>query len=324
MGEGDNHIMWNQTLGHSQQISQLRNLVETGKLPHALLLTGIRGIGKTRVATGLAQALNCEGTQKPCETCTSCQKIAGKIHPDIHWIEPAEDKTVISIEAIRKIQSTLQLHPLEGQAKCACIEPADSMTLAAANALLKILEEPPANTYFILITDKPFELPATIRSRCQQVALAPLAKAILQKRLGSTTLGSDAVARLAQGSLQKALTWDPAFAESVFRQMESVWELPTPTRILTIAEQWSSDETRIPKILEMLACLWHDALVDGTATDERLIFPEARIIREHLAKLGPDKLWDRWQKLLQAPHDLERYANKQLLMENLLFQLTQN
>lgn len=318
--------MWTETVGQQPQIDQLKRRVANGKLAHALLFSGIDGIGKTRVATGLAMALNCKEKNVPCGHCLSCEKILKHHHADIHWIQPEVGKQAIQIEPMRQLQTKLHLHPVEGEAKFAILTPAHQLTAAGANALLKILEEPPANTYFILITDQPHALPATIRSRCQQIQFSPLPQDLIKKQLHA--LGREntpeLVIRLAQGSLKRALEWDSPFAEAIAADLQKLWELPTPTAILNTAEKWKEDEEKIPLILEILTALWHDAwLALSHPQTESLIFSEARIIREHLMRLGEERLWKRWQLLLQAPKDLERYANKQLLLENLLFQLTQ-
>ena len=318
--------MWNTTIGHTNQKKQFVASLKSGKLHHALLFSGIPGIGKTQMAEGLAMLLNClESKEAPCGICLSCKKIQNRVHPDIYRIEPEEEKEAIAIAPLRDLQSKLHFHPLEGEAKCVLIEPAHAMTLAAANALLKILEEPPQNTYFFLISDQPYRLPATIRSRCQQWGFSPIPDSLLKNFLAKTKgeENLDKIVRLAQGSVTRALEWNKDFAESIFQDILQLWKSPTPSQILETAEKWSKEE-ETPKMIALLAGLWRDAfLAPLGAGEEKMLFPETKMIREHLVKLGSKTLENHWQHLLQSLKDLERYANKQLLWENLLFQLTQ-
>lgn len=147
--------------------------------PHAMLITGPRGIGKRMLADALARTLLCEsplagGT--PCGECPGCRYVAAGQHPDLRVVEPidvADDiaKPVewIVVDRIRALTRWAQLTSHRGGTKVGIIDPAERMNAAAANALLKTLEEPPAGTYLLLVSHQAGRLPATIRSRCQTV-----------------------------------------------------------------------------------------------------------------------------------------------------------
>lgn len=151
--------------------------------PHGLLIAGPAGIGKRVLAQWLARALVCESPAAggaPCGACASCRYAAAGQHPDLRIVEPVdvtdeEAKPVewIVVERIRALTRWAELTSHRGGAKVALIDPAERMHAAAANALLKTLEEPPANTYFLLVSHQPGRLPATIVSRCQRIG-APL------------------------------------------------------------------------------------------------------------------------------------------------------
>lgn len=153
--------------------------------PHALLLSGPRGIGKHALALGLAQALLCEAPRPDglaCGVCPSCRYAIAGAHPDLMRLElMAPDKDTgelepvdtITIDRVRALTDFAFLSSHRQRAKVAVIAPAERMNLAAANALLKTLEEPPAGTYLLLVADQPGRLPATIRSRCRRLAVAP-------------------------------------------------------------------------------------------------------------------------------------------------------
>ena len=152
--------------------SRIAAALEADRLAHALLLYGPAGIGKRRLAARLAGALLCSGPHpRPCGTCRACRLLHAGNHPDFRRIEPEEGTSNISIDAVRDLirQSTLSA---DG-ARAAIIAPAEAMTSSATNAFLKTLEEPAGNTVFVLVSDAPGRLPATIRSRCRKMAIPP-------------------------------------------------------------------------------------------------------------------------------------------------------
>lgn len=149
---------------------------EAGCLPHAILISGIEGTGKRQLATALAEALLCASKTGKREEMLNLLK-AGS-HPDLTRLTPLEGKATISVEQIREVSQKLSLTPQIAARKIAVIELAEQMTVAAANALLKTLEEPPGDTLILLISHNPGRLPQTIRSRCQSVSIpAPDAEA---------------------------------------------------------------------------------------------------------------------------------------------------
>lgn len=151
-----------------------------GRLPHALLVCGAAGLGKRQLAELLMSRLLCQSAtadDQACGGCRSCRlRLAGS-HPDLMRIGLEEnDKTgklrsEIIIPQIRALSAKLALTPQFGGAQVVIIEPAEAMNNSAANALLKTLEEPHAGCLLLLVSDQPFRLPATIRSRCQRVEL---------------------------------------------------------------------------------------------------------------------------------------------------------
>ncbi|MHB8346186.1 MAG: DNA polymerase III subunit delta' [Acidiferrobacterales bacterium] len=163
------------TLPQAQRITQ-----DIGRLPHALLLSGPRGLGKTACAAHLAQVLSCEqpdyAAQSSCGNCQNCRLLAAGTHPDVQWVEPAEEGKVITIDQIRALAQFLYLRPHIGRLKIVIISPAEAMNTNAANSLLKLLEEPPPDSLLFLASSDPVRLPATVRSRCQRLAFSTPAR----------------------------------------------------------------------------------------------------------------------------------------------------
>jgi DNA polymerase III subunit delta' len=150
------------------------------RLPHALLFFGPQGVGKSALAWRFTRAVLCEVPRadgEACDECRSCRRLEAGAHPDVLYVTPLGDSTWIVVDQIREIGQFSALRPHTAKRKVVLLEPAEAMNLNAANALLKILEEPPAGTVLLLTTPNASRLPATIRSRCLPVPLRPPAVA---------------------------------------------------------------------------------------------------------------------------------------------------
>lgn len=148
--------------------SLLLDTARRGELHHAIILHGPAPALLRDLSVRLAKTLNClEGSTG--DACASCQRIDRRTHPDVHFIEAAADKKLISVEQIRGIVSEASLRPYEGRNKVFIIDPADSLSVSGSNSLLKTLEEPARDTSFILLTRSPDLLLPTIKSRSQHI-----------------------------------------------------------------------------------------------------------------------------------------------------------
>lgn len=182
-------------------------------LPHALLLHGPEGLGKRTFAWRLAQSLLCThpgADAAACGSCHSCRLFAAGTHPDLLSVAPLGDSASIVIDQIRDVRRFVELRPHTSARKLVLLEPADAMNLNAANALLKVLEEPPPASVLLLITPQAARLPATIRSRCTPVAFIPPTAADAVAWLGEygvdEAMGA-AMLRLAGGAPLRALAF---------------------------------------------------------------------------------------------------------------------
>jgi DNA polymerase-3 subunit delta' len=190
---------------------------ESDRLPHALLLSGPRDTGKVALATGFIASLMCLENQHPaCGSCRSCQLLKSGAHPDRHIVtfeenpKTGELRKELVIDQIRKLISSLYLTNTFSQRKAALIHPVEAMNRHTVNALLKTLEEPPGETVLILVSDDPARLPATIRSRCQNLQVRPPGFANALEWLcdtgGTSEPDAEAALRAAAGNPLKALS----------------------------------------------------------------------------------------------------------------------
>lgn len=147
----------------------LRSARAAGRLGHALLIHADPGCGGELLATWAAQLLLCQRDAAPCGACTDCRHAASHQHPDLHLAQPTGDSKQIRIDDVRAFCADLALTSHGGGYRVGIVSPADVLNLAAANALLKTLEEPPPRTVIVLVSATPSRLPATLRSRCMRM-----------------------------------------------------------------------------------------------------------------------------------------------------------
>ncbi len=165
--------MWKDVIGHAREIETLKAFIRSGRIPHALLFSGLKSLGKTKVAVEFFKALNCLNSPgDPCDRCRSCAKAYNQIHPDLVRLVP--EGSLIRVEEVRGILSDLGLKPFEARYRVIILEPAEMLNDASSNALLKTLEEPPEASLFILVSHKPRLLLPTILSRCQEIRFNPI------------------------------------------------------------------------------------------------------------------------------------------------------
>ena len=183
--------------------------VLSGRVPHAVLITGERGAGKRNTAERLAGMLLCTGHPKPCGACRGCRLREAGSHPDL--LRVSEHKGAIKIEAVRDLIEELSKKPYGEGHRAVLIENAQAMTAQAQNCLLKTLEDPPDGTVFVLTCRSERELLPTVVSRCRVVRIAGEGEAAVRVRL-EKELGADAreaalLARLGGGYYERAREW---------------------------------------------------------------------------------------------------------------------
>jgi len=173
---------FDEVTGQSHVSTPLRNAIRSDRVPHAILLTGPRGVGKTTVARILARCLNCEKgpTETPCGTCTACSEIARGTSTDVQEVDAASRT---SVDDVRELIEAIRYAPSPGKHRIYVVDEVHMLSTAAFNALLKTLEEPPPRSLFVLATTNPEKIPFTVISRCQRYDLRRIPAAEVASRL---------------------------------------------------------------------------------------------------------------------------------------------
>lgn len=169
-------------LGNDALKKRLAASLDRGHLSHSYLIAGPRGSGKHTLAQLLAAAMECQNPGAPCMDCPACRKVLSGNHPDVITVDEP-DKKQVPVELIRRARADVFIRPNEGERKIFVFPRAQDMNEAAQNALLKILEEPPAYGVFLLLAETPEMLLPTIRSRCAELRLSPLPRELLRSEL---------------------------------------------------------------------------------------------------------------------------------------------
>ncbi|GAA5316550.1 MAG: DNA polymerase III subunit delta' [Candidatus Pelagadaptatus aseana] len=294
-----------------------------GKLPHALLLVGHEGIGKVHFAKAFARLLTCLSpvNQTPCGNCKTCLLMKAGSHPDYLYLAPEDKSRVIKIDQVRQLTEFVAKTPQQGNHKVAIIEPAESLNLNAANALLKCLEEPAGNTTLILVSHMPSLLMATIRSRCQQLEFAIPDRSQSLEWLTPLAVGQEPEYLLdcAAGAPLTALELMDGdqleIREQFARYLIDIAEFRISP--LDVAQKLQGGD---PLALVEMLLFWLQLSAKARFSDasphhegEKLVVGKLLLVREQLVFRLLDKLIITKRQLLSGSN-----PNKQLLLEELL------
>lgn len=311
----------------------LLGYIELQRIPQALLVTGLSGIGKRQLAVAYARALMCHAPLNDyaaCGVCQSCKLFEAQTHPDFLLVEPDEPGKAIGIDKIRQLIVKLALKPQFDSQRVVIISPADGLNNASANAFLKCLEEPTARTCLILLTEKPSRLPATIRSRCQVVACEAPERDIAVHWLKQQGAGenSDVLLRLSQGAPLLAREYAQQNFIAVRQDYFDAWVQVAEGKknLLALAEQWQKPAALELNVLLTWMLGWVADLIKFASQIEsdQLCNSDLKKPLQALAKrLELKRLYPFYDSLLIARSQLSTPINKQLLLEQILISWSQ-
>ncbi len=327
--------------GQEQAIGLLTTLIHKGDIPHALVFTGIDGIGKQSAAKAFALACNCANPQpcqptdakqttypgvNACGQCRSCRRILSDNHPDIIHLRPLGN--MIRIATIRDLIHKLAIKPYEQGKRVVIIAEGHTMNPEAGNALLKVLEEPPEDTLLIITARQTSDLLPTIVSRCQQIRFSPLRRDLLADLLMTngalTAEEAEAATALSGGSYTHALKmvrdgWIPRrqwlVAEIIRLKDRSV------TLQLALAEKLTTWKAELPDALAWLLSWYRDLIVYPLQPDQIINKDLNHHVRQWAGSAPPLELIGKMRAIQRALRALQANANPRLTMEDLVLQL---
>lgn len=306
----------------------LINSIKKGRISHAYLIQGARGTGKRSIARLLAKTLFCEHKDSidPCHQCHVCKRITSGNHPDIHWLKP--DGQSIKIEQIRNLQKEFTYSGLESSQKVYVIEGADTLTINAANRILKFLEEPHQQTTAIMLTENIQSIIPTIRSRCQIIDLQPLNPTHFQNKLIELDIAAEDARLLSAltNDLNEAilLKEDKWFAQArkIMLQLIHTYITNPVDAFLFIHEYWLphfKERDQQERGLDLLLLAFKDILYFHIGYKESMVVysPDDSILERAMMTFSQEKLLDILNALLKAKRKLKQNVHPTLVMEQL-------
>jgi DNA polymerase-3 subunit delta' len=334
--------------GQDDAIAVLRGAFESGRVAHAYLFAGPRHTGKTLTALQFAQLLNCTGPEPPCGRCRQCEKIASGTHPDVEIVtlgglcddgdhsHTVADSRGIRICQIRRLEQVISRAPFEGRYRVQIIEPAESLKREAEVALLKTLEEPPANVVLILIAEHEDQLLETVRSRVRRVAFSGMPTAAIERALRSRwdvdPSRAAELARLSGGRLGWAVLalHDERMLEhreQALARAETLSSAPVAERMAYASELgggYTKDRAGTQETLEMWQEWWRDILLIA-AGRENLAVHRDRLDRLRVLASGTDVAGAArgLRAITEARQQLEENASPILALEVMMLSLPQ-
>jgi len=321
--------------GQERALHDLFFAWQQDRIPNSYLFTGPEGCGKRTTALVLARRLNCltaqSDTWEPCEHCGACQKILHETHSDVWVVEP--EKQLLRIGQIRDLQRMTRFPPKEGRRRIVILDQIERMNQEAANAFLKLLEEPPPNNLFILCASGLGQIMPTILSRCQRVPFAPLRREELTRWLVQQHAippeQAFLLAGLAEGSPGKALLLHSHLSDeqrrALLTALPTLHRVPTgATTALEIAERLNKESEHLALYLDLLRSWLRDLLlIREIGWDmQRLIHLDLQThLQEHAQMLSTPALFRAVHAIDQCEAALRRNTAPLLTLEHLFLTL---
>jgi len=322
-------------IDQEKPIRLLTTFLRKGTIPHALLFTGLEGVGKRTVALTFAMACNCVGEKNyskhqpnsvdPCCRCRSCRKINSGNHPDIIFIKPSGP--YIRIDQIRKLCQTLAMKPYEARQRVVIISEAQAMNPEASNALLKALEEPPERTILIL-TAQTSDLLPTIVSRCQNIRFNPISRKgienMLIKEQGLQPGNAKILATIANGSLSKAVSMHKGNwikkRNWLINELAALSTRPIES-MLAFAEKLSENKETTREYLEIITSWFRDLAIFSDSPEKIINKDMLDQIQYVSQNTMTASVLSKIDAIQSAKKKIKANANLRLTLEILTFRL---
>ena len=313
--------------GQQRAVGFLKRVLKREAVPHAFLFSGMTGSGKLAAATEFAKALNCLSPldHDSCGVCGSCRKLDEGLHPDV--IHVTADGASIKLDQIRELVKRFRFRPFEGKVRVVIIHDAQKMMEPSANALLKILEEPPEANLFILLTLESQMLLPTIVSRCSQVRFQPLEDRLVAEWLvredGLSPQEAAGIARLAEGSIEKARWFSRRDSiddwKKVVERLESL-EGISILDFFPMVSEWAKGRETVERDLEFIKLWVRDLILFRVAgaqnpTGTAPTFALNSGTRQAAGSVPLERLFFLHQRVELAMQGLKVNANLQMTLE---------
>ena len=324
-------------IGHLWAIDLLRGHIRAHRVRHAYLFTGPRGVGRRTLALRFAQALMCPTPVEPgvpCGTCSTCRRLDTMQHPDLFVVQAEREGGVLRVEQVRELQRHLALAPYEGPYRLALLLRFEEAHPAAANALLKTLEEPPVPVVLMLTAESAEALLPTIVSRCEVLRLRPLppeeVAAALQARYGLSAVEARRLAHLAGGRPGQALRWhqQPEHLAQREEHLQALLTLLPASHAerfgfayrLTRSNEGAAE--RVRALLLTWLDFWRDVMLRALGdAAPRVNLDREEVIAQLATQVPAATAVAFVERLQQALYQLERHVNTRLLLEVVLLDL---
>jgi DNA polymerase-3 subunit delta' len=325
---GANPMTFESIVGQERATRRLKRMIQNGRLGHALLFTGIDGVGRQTTAKALAMALNCAKpvSVSACGACRSCQKVISGNHPDVLFVRPSG--AFIKIDQVRALRTHLKFAPLEGGRRVIIVSDAQTMKAEASNAMLKILEEPPNDTHIILTASQTADLLPTIVSRCQNIHFRPIpVEKIVEVLVAQGNVDQDTatgLAILAKGSLGKALSADAKkwmlWREQLLRGVGSV-STESVQELFGFAAALARDKAKLEDALDMMTSWFRDVLICKFRPQKVLNRDFMETIQEVSKAFSVDEILEKMDAVFAAKSAILKHANPRLALEVMMLRL---
>lgn len=317
--------------GHDKQIEVLQKTLLQKRIGHAYLFSGISSIGKRTLAVEFGRACNCEKSgliHDSCGDCVSCRKISQNIHPDFFLVKP--EGQFIRINAVREIQQQMNFKPLEASCRIFIVDDADKMNEQAANALLKTLEEPSAANLLILVTSRPYSLPATILSRCLHMRFNPLRQddvaKFLMEKMKMEEKRAFLLASLSGGAIGRALNLNNeetmSFRSDILTKLAAV-KKAEPFSMINFASFLNQDKKKIKVALDIISGYFRDVLIYKETKKSQMLINQDKMdfVDSAAGRLSGEQILWNIESVEEAQWFIERNSNKLLTLETMAFKL---